>query len=195
LPVWFGPMSRVSDLLPRPAGRISTPPTTDGTCAARDGLKAAVSACPPARWIPVELKAGVKTIQFGNPTGYAPALDRIAIARTCGSAVLGSAMVGNSFVGGLRVWKFSLSNAGAERAVQSQVDSLSLTKAAGSSAIPGFSVNYRSKLEKLLRPAVYASVPIDFSRCSPSARFDVDLAFSSNNGAAVGNQIHGGQAK
>ena len=32
--------------------------------------------------IPVQLQAGSNTIQFGNPTGYAPALDRIAIAPT-----------------------------------------------------------------------------------------------------------------
>jgi hypothetical protein len=42
---------------------------------------------PASTVIPVELKAGVNTIQLGNPTGFAPALDRIAIARTCGSAV------------------------------------------------------------------------------------------------------------
>ena len=32
--------------------------------------------------IPVQLKAGSNTIRFGNPTGYAPALDRIAIPLT-----------------------------------------------------------------------------------------------------------------
>lgn len=30
--------------------------------------------------VPVQLKAGSNTIRFGNPTGYAPALDRIAIS-------------------------------------------------------------------------------------------------------------------
>ena len=29
--------------------------------------------------VPVQLKAGSNTIRFGNPIGYAPALDRIAI--------------------------------------------------------------------------------------------------------------------
>jgi alpha-galactosidase len=42
---------------------------------------------PASTVIPVELKAGANTIQFGNPTGYAPALDCIAIARTYGAAV------------------------------------------------------------------------------------------------------------
>lgn len=35
---------------------------------------------PTSTVIPVKLQAGVNTIQFGNATGYAPALDRIAIA-------------------------------------------------------------------------------------------------------------------
>jgi hypothetical protein len=32
--------------------------------------------------IPVQLNAGINTVRFGNPTGYAPALDRIAISLT-----------------------------------------------------------------------------------------------------------------
>jgi hypothetical protein len=35
---------------------------------------------PASTVIPVQLQAGSNTIQFGNNTGYAPALDRIAIA-------------------------------------------------------------------------------------------------------------------
>jgi alpha-galactosidase len=49
---------------------------------------------PASTVIPVKLKAGVNTIELGNPTGFAPALDRIAIARTGGSAV------GNQVEGG-----------------------------------------------------------------------------------------------
>jgi alpha-galactosidase len=30
--------------------------------------------------VPVQLNAGSNTIRFGNPTGYAPGLDRIAIS-------------------------------------------------------------------------------------------------------------------
>jgi hypothetical protein len=37
---------------------------------------------PTSTVIPVMLQAGSNTIQFGNATGYAPALDRIAIAPT-----------------------------------------------------------------------------------------------------------------
>ena len=41
---------------------------------------------PTSTVIPVELRAGSNTIQFGNATGYAPALDRIAIAPVVESA-------------------------------------------------------------------------------------------------------------
>jgi len=37
---------------------------------------------PTSTVIPVQLKAGSNTVRFGNPTGYAPALDRIAIPLT-----------------------------------------------------------------------------------------------------------------
>jgi hypothetical protein len=33
------------------------------------------------------------------------------------------------------------------------------------------------------------AIPIDFSRCSDSVRFNVSLVFSANNGADVGNGI------
>ena len=44
----------------------------------------------------VELQAGVNTIQFGNPTGYAPALDRIAVAPLPGPSSLDGATPGKS---------------------------------------------------------------------------------------------------
>ena len=37
---------------------------------------------PTSAVIPVRLKAGSNTVRFGNPTGYAPALDRIAVPLT-----------------------------------------------------------------------------------------------------------------
>jgi hypothetical protein len=37
---------------------------------------------PTSTVIPVQLRAGSNTIRFGNPTGYAPALDRIAVPLT-----------------------------------------------------------------------------------------------------------------
>jgi alpha-galactosidase len=39
------------------------------------------------------------------------------------------------------------------------------------------------------------AVPIDFSRCSDSARFNVSLVFSANNGADVGNVIETSETK
>ncbi len=87
---------------------------------------------PTSTVIPVVLKAGSNTIQFGNDTGYAPALDRIAISPTVESANLTGSIT--SKVGGsdLRVWKLTLSNSGARRANGSQINTFSLTQASGS---------------------------------------------------------------
>ena len=147
--------------------------------------------------IPVELNAGANTIQLGNPTGFAPALDRIAIARTTGSAILTGAIVGKSGGGGLRVWKLSLSNAGPERAVRSQMNVLSLTQTGGDNVCHPRVLRHLPIEVGDIAPGATGSVhvPIDFSRCSSSARFDVDLVFSSNNGAEVGNLMQSGEAK
>ncbi|MGA8107891.1 MAG: hypothetical protein WB974_00550, partial [Acidobacteriaceae bacterium] len=40
---------------------------------------------PTSTVIQVQLQAGANTIQFGNATGYSPALDRIAIAPVIGN--------------------------------------------------------------------------------------------------------------
>jgi hypothetical protein len=42
---------------------------------------------------------------------------------------------------------------------------------------------------------VNVAVPIDFSRCSDSARFNVSPVFSANNGADAGNVIETNETK
>jgi alpha-galactosidase len=69
---------------------------------------------PTSTVIPVELKAGSNTIQFGNATGYAPALDRIAISPTVGPVNLTASTTGKVGGSDLRVWKLTLSNLGTD---------------------------------------------------------------------------------
>src|SRR6266702_3570286 len=143
---------------------------------------------PTSTVIPVVLKAGSNTIQFGNDTGYAPALDRIAISPTVESANLTGSIT--SKVGGsdLRVWKLTLSNSGVRRANRSQINTFSLTQASGTGTCHPKVIGQLPINVGDIAPGGHASVavPIDFSRCSESARFNVSLVFSSNNGADVG---------
>jgi alpha-galactosidase len=152
---------------------------------------------PTSTVIPVELQAGSNTIQFGNDTGYAPALDRIAIAPPTEPANLTGTIVGKSGDGGLRIWKLSLTNSGAGRAVGTRINTVSVTKADGEgTCYPG--VLSRLPIEaKEIPPGghIDVDVPIDFSRCTQSAQFNVNLVFSANNGADVGNLVVSGQSR
>jgi hypothetical protein len=86
---------------------------------------------PTSTVIPVELKARSNSIQFGNDTGYAPALDRIAISPTVGSANVTASTTGKVGGSDLRIWKLTLSNSGARRAHRSQINTFSLTQSSG----------------------------------------------------------------
>ena len=171
--------------------------TINGGASTELDLNGSSFSLPTSTVIPVQLQAGSNTIQFGNATGYAPALDRIAIAPTVETANLTGSITGK--VGGrdLRVWKLSLSNSGASRAVRSQINTFSLTQASGDGTC------HPRVLGRLpidvgdIAPGGHANVevPIDFSRCSDSARFAVSLVFSSNNGADVGSVISSDETK
>jgi alpha-galactosidase len=152
---------------------------------------------PTSTVIPVELKAGSNTIQFGNDTGYAPALDRIAISPTVGSANVTASTTGK--VGGSdhRIWKLTLSNSGTGRADQSQINIFSLTQSSGQGVCQPRVIGLLPINVGDIAPGSHANVavPIDFSRCSDSARFNVRLVFSANNGADVGNATESNETK
>ncbi|WP_213804654.1 CBM35 domain-containing protein [Granulicella sp. dw_53] len=142
---------------------------------------------PTSTVIPVTLKAGSNTIQFGNPIGFAPALDRIAIAPTAGSATLSGSIAKKLGPPNLRIWKLSLGNSGSTRAERSQVNLFSLTQAEGDKTCHPRVIGRLPIEVGDISPGGQKNVeiPIDFSRCAENATFAASIVFSSNNGAAV----------
>jgi alpha-galactosidase len=124
--------------------------------------------------VPVTLQAGANTIQFGNPTNFAPNLDRIGISKTIGSADLVGAITAKQ---------------GSATARHAEVNSFSLIQTGGNGTC------YPKVLPPLpiqvgdIAPGAQGSIeiPIDFSKCSQNALFNTSLVFSSNNGADVGD--------
>jgi alpha-galactosidase len=143
---------------------------------------------PTSTVIPVQLHAGPNTIQFGNDTGYAPALDRIVIAPIVESANLTASITGKEGAHALRIWKVSLSNLGVGRANGSQINAFSITQVGGDGAChPRIIGKFPIEVGDILAGGhANMDVPIDFSRCSGSARFSLDVVFSANNGSDVG---------
>ena len=137
--------------------------------------------------LPVQLHAGTNTIRIGNPTGYAPDLDRIVIAPSIASANLAGEITRKVGGQGQRLWKLTLTNSGSGAAVRARVSNFALTQTSGDYACT-------PRVEQLLpinvgsiAPGSSASVeiPIDFSRCSEDARFAMSIISSANNGADV----------
>ena len=146
---------------------------------------------PTSTVIPVQLQAGTNTIQFGNDTGYAPALDRIAIAPVVDSATLLGSIAGKAGSDALRFWKISLNNTGTGPAVGTEINTFSVTQTDGKGSCHPRVVGSLPIGLKDIAPGGRADVdvPIDFSKCDASARFSVALVFSANNGAEVGNFV------
>lgn len=144
--------------------------------------------------IPVELKAGVNTIQFGNPTGYSPALDRIAIAPPPGPTDFLGAITGKTGTNGMRTWTLALSNSSSLPDTNAQITGFALTQTAGSSSCVAQTTATLPLAVGTIAPGGNASVslPIDFSACPADAQFDVELVFSANNGANVGTLMQSG---
>lgn len=146
---------------------------------------------PTSTVIPVQLQAGANTIQFGNDTGYAPALDRIAIAPVVAPSMLTGTIVAKNGGNGLRIWKVSLNNAKTSRATGVQINTFSVTQSAGEGSCHP---RVRARLPIAARdvPAeghLDVNVPVDFSMCMASARFNVGIVFSADNGAEVGSFV------
>jgi alpha-galactosidase len=152
---------------------------------------------PASTVIPVQLQAGSNTIQFGNNTGYAPALDRIAIAPVVESATLTGMIASKTGSEGLRIWKISLNNSGPGRALGAQINTISVTQTAGDGSCHPKTLTPSPIELKSIAPGGHAEVdvPIDFSRCTASARFSVSLIFSADNGAEVGNFVGSGETR
>jgi alpha-galactosidase len=162
--------------------------TVNGGAGTELHLNGSSFSLPTSTVIPVQLQAGSNTIQFGNDTGYAPALDRIAIAPVVESANLTASIPGKAGSHSLRVWEVSLSNLGMSDAKGSQIHTFSLTQSGGDGACHPRVIGRIPIEAGDIVPGGRSSVevPIDFSNCSDTARFSVNLVFSANNGSDVG---------
>jgi hypothetical protein len=146
---------------------------------------------PASTVISVQLQAGSNTIQFGNDSGYAPALDRIAIAPTVESPTLTGVIAGKTGGENLRVWKIALSNSGSGRAEGTRINTFSVTQSGGDGACHPKVIDQLPIELKGIAPGGHADVDvsIDFSGCAKTAEFNVNLIFSANNGADVGDFV------
>jgi alpha-galactosidase len=149
---------------------------------------------PTSTVIPVELQAGVNTIQFGNPTGYAPALDRIAIAPPPGPTSLTAAITGKSASDGAETWTITLSNSDQLPASDVQITNVALTQTAGSSSCVAETTATLPLAVGTIAPGGNSSValPVNFSACPADAQFNLELVFSGSSGTSVGTLIQSG---
>jgi len=171
--------------------------SVNGGAATELDLNGSSWSLPASTVIPIQLQAGSNTIQFGNSTGYAPALDRIAIAPVIDSSALSSSITGKTGSESLRTWKLSLNNAGSGPALGAQINGISVTQTAGNGSCHPKALTPLPVELKSIAPGDHAEVdvPIDFSRCAANARFSVSLIYSANNGAEVGNFVESGETR
>lgn len=149
---------------------------------------------PTSTVIPVSLRAGINTIQFGNSTGYAPALDRIAIAPAPASSELRGAITAKSGSADLRNWTITLTNRSLLQDAAAQITSFALTQTSGSVPCVAQTTASLPLTVGTIPPGGSASVtvPVDFSQCSSNSAFAVEVVFSANNGSDVGTIIGSG---
>jgi alpha-galactosidase len=147
--------------------------------------------------IPVQLKAGSNTIRFGNDNSEAPALDRIAISPTMEPVNLTTAILAQTGASIQRSWKLDMANSGESQAENAQINILSLTQASGHGTCQPRIIGRLPINVGNIKPHDHASVavPIDFSKCSEDARFNVSIVFSSDDGAIVGDIMGSGVSK
>lgn len=144
---------------------------------------------PQATVISVALKAGVNTISIGNPTGYAPQLDRIVVAPTLQSPDLIGQIAAQADYGSSGLISLELTNTGSAIAYGVQVHNLSFTQTAGTaSCMPRLGKPLPANLGNIAPGQVRRfMLPVDFSGCSADARFTAYLVYSADRGADVGS--------
>ncbi|MGB9147288.1 MAG: CBM35 domain-containing protein [Acidobacteriaceae bacterium] len=148
---------------------------------------------PTSAVIPVSLKAGLNTIQFGNPTGYAPALDRIAIAPAPPPTDFRGAITAKSGSAGLRNWTITLTNASIFPDADARITSFALTQTGGNMPCTPQTTAALPLAVGTIPPGgrVSVTLPVNFSQCSANSQFDVEIVFSANNGANIGTIVSG----
>jgi hypothetical protein len=137
--------------------------------------------------IPIFLKGGKNTIQFGSPSGQPPALDKIAIDLPSMSQSLTLGIRKQSGPSLRRIWTLDLNNPGRIPAEGAQLNQFSLVQVAGPGMCqPKILVSLPVSVGTIPKESgltLTLDVPIDFSTSSDSARFNVNFVYSSDRGA------------
>ena len=143
--------------------------------------------------IPVSLKGGKNTIQFGSHS-QAPALDKIAIAPVSEPLNLTLGIRSQSGAPNHRTWILDMVNSGYAPAEGAQLNQLSLVQVSGQgSCQPTVLTSLPIMLGTIPKQKNQTlAVPIDFSACSSDAHFNVSIVYSSDRGAVVGDMIDTG---
>ncbi len=144
---------------------------------------------PEATVIAVQLNAGVNTIAIGNPTGYAPQLDRIVVAPVVHSPDLVGQMTTQLDYGQNGILVFKLTNNGGSSAYGADVHRLSFTQTAGSaSCMPHVEQTFPAQLGNIA-PGEFRwfTALVDFGGCGSGAQFTATLIYSADRGADVGS--------
>ena len=169
----------------------------DGTSTELD-LNGSTFDDPVSTVIAVELHAGTNTIQIGNPTGFAPDLDRIAISPTSPSSNLSGTITRKVGTEDLRVWRLTLVNGGMAPTTRAQLNSFTLAPASYDRSCKA-SVLLPLPLELgVIAPAAKrdVNVPIALSSgCRDDDTFTLHSVFSANNGADVGSVVSSSETK
>ena len=149
---------------------------------------------PSSAVVPVFLKGGKNTIQFGNPDGEAPALDKIAIALPLEPPNLSLSIRKQNGPSNHRIWTLDLANLGPIPAEGAQLNLLSLVQVGGQGACqPKLLASLPMTVGTIPKEKDLAlDVPIDFSACSNDALFNASIVYSSDRGAVVGDMIRQG---
>jgi len=137
--------------------------------------------------IPVQLHAGVNTIQLNNSTGAAPDIDRIVIAPTIASAKLQGQLAGKVAIGSEQLWLLKIANEGNGIAQSAHLNSLSFTQTSGDACAPKVQLPLPLQLGSIAAGSNRSIlVPVSFVKCRTDAHFNVSATYSANNGADVG---------
>jgi alpha-galactosidase len=142
----------------------------------------------------VSLQAGPNKIVFSNPNpgGYAPGLDSITVGPVAGSSNLQGAISGKVGSNNLRVWRLSLTNGGNADATNVRINNFSLSPESHDAGCKATPILPMPLPVGTVAPGAtrMIEIPIVFSPlCRNESTFAVDVVFSANNGADVGNIV------
>ncbi len=144
--------------------------------------------------LPVQLNKGTNKIVVTNPNpqGFAPGLDSITVGPMVDSSNLTAAITGKSGPDSQRIWQVSFTNTGNADAKRARLNSFTLVPTSDGTACTAKVAH--STPVRLGKIPVGATSSVDLAvtfspLCAVDETYRVDLIFSANNGADVGELV------